>query len=65
VQDPQYSAIAIMVGVLIVLLSVMMQRRPRVPGQPRWVPWNGLLFAGILIVAFAIAHLFGVERQGT
>lgn len=64
-QDPQYSAIAILAGVAIVLLSVMMQRRPRVPGRPRWVPWNGLLFAGILIVAFAIAHLFGVERQGT
>lgn len=63
-QDPEYSMIAILAGVLAVLISVLMQRRPRVPGRPRWVPWNGLMFMGVLLAAFAAAHLFGIQRSG-
>lgn len=44
-------------------LAVVMMRRQHRRLLTGWVPWNGLLFAAIVIAAIMMAHLLGIERR--
>lgn len=63
VDDQLVSLSVISASLAAIGLSVLMlhlrHRRRRVG----WIPWNGVLFAAIVIAAVAIAHLLDLERR--
>lgn len=61
--DDSFFTLAVALGSLVLIgLSVLMLRRRHRRRVTGWVPWNGVLFAAIVIAAIALAHLLGVQR---
>lgn len=62
--DDQGLTLGFLLGSLgVICLSVLMLRLRQRRRTIGWVPWNGLLFAAIVVAALALAHLLGVQRR--
>ena len=56
-------ALVLAAALFVAGLAVVMMRRQHRRLATGWVPWNGLLFAAIVIAGIMIAHLLGIERR--
>jgi hypothetical protein len=56
-------AAVLAIAVMAVVMAVFMLRRNHRRHMSGWVPWNGILFAAIVIGAIAAAHLLGVQQR--
>ncbi len=53
-QDITYGILG--VSSLVVVVSMLMLRRPYTPGRPSLVPWNGVLFASLMVAVMSAVH---------
>jgi hypothetical protein len=47
-------------GVALFLFATYMARRPREPGELRYIPYGGVQFVALLIVILALAHVISL-----
>jgi len=45
------------VALAAVVAAIVVERRPRQPGQPRLVPTTLILFVSVVVLVLALAHL--------
>jgi len=55
-----WTIISLLVCVAIIAVGRLKQRREPDPGKVRLIPWNGIMYAAVLVALFLARHLLGL-----
>lgn len=60
----EWTAGAVAAGAALVAWSAAGQRRRPAFGRVSWMPWNAMMFAGLVAMLFGGVHLLTLRGQG-
>lgn len=62
--ERDWTLVATATGLALVVWSLWGTRRRRPFGRVSWVPWHGIMFAGLVIALFGAVHLLTLAKPG-
>ena len=58
--DQDITLTILTISAIATLVCMVVLRRPYVPGKPPLLPWNGMLFAALMVAVMSAVHLLGL-----